>query len=286
MLSPDPATDASTPSADDLAEVAVYDTSRAAFERGLVVLSLGRPFWLVPSADNSKHRLLVEPNAFDAVREQLARYERESVHWPPTPVAAPTHKVDLIGPMLWAAVILATYRAQAEWPRLTTLGAVDAGQIFTHGQVWRAASALFLHASAEHVLANVLTGLFAFTALVTTFGRLRAWTLLAISAVTANLTVAAINFPGPYRSLGASTAIFAALGLMTGRAVRHSFGWRNIALPLATGFVVLALYGAGEHEVDVGAHLVGFLVGLATGFVAGHQGLDRIAEARRSGSAE
>jgi hypothetical protein len=38
--------------------------------------------------------------------------------------------------------------------------------------------------------------------------------------------------------------------------------------PLAAGLIVLALYGAGPQPIDVGAHLAGFLVGLATGFVA------------------
>jgi membrane associated rhomboid family serine protease len=93
--------------------------------------------------------------------------------------------------------------------------------------------------------------------------------------VLGNLAVATVNYPGPYSSVGASTAIFAAVGLLTGRAVRvswrssHPHRWRAMFTPFAAGLTVLALHGAGEQRVDVGAHLAGFVAGLALGFAAG-----------------
>ena len=43
---------------------------------------------------------------------------------------------------------------------------------------------------------------------------------IAIAAVAGNFAIAGLNYPGPYRSIGASTAVFAGLGLLTGRAIQ------------------------------------------------------------------
>jgi membrane associated rhomboid family serine protease len=90
--------------------------------------------------------------------------------------------------------------------------------------------------------------------------------------------VAALNQGNEYRSLGASTGIFAAIGLLTGRALRvvfranHPHRWRTLFVPFGTGLTVLALYGAGGQQVDVMAHLTGFCAGLMLGSIAGVNG--------------
>src|SRR5581483_10197627 len=93
--------------------------------------------------------------------------------------------------------------------------------------------------------------------------------------VAGNLAAAGINYPGPYQSIGASTAIFSAVGLLAGRALRiiaqtpMPGRWRAMFGPFATGVIVLGLYGAGGIRVDVGAHFTGFTAGLLLGIVAG-----------------
>jgi membrane associated rhomboid family serine protease len=83
---------------------------------------------------------------------------------------------------------------------------------------------------------------------------------------------AIVNHAGVYRSLGASTAVFGALGLLTGGAIRlvyrgnHPFRWRSLFVPVAAGLTVLGLYGAGDQRVDVVAHVTGFAAGLILGF--------------------
>jgi membrane associated rhomboid family serine protease len=102
-------------------------------------------------------------------------------------------------------------------------------------------------------------------------GRLRGWLLLALAATAGNLAVAAVNYPGPYRSIGASTAVFAGLGLLTGRAIRVLRGeggrlrWRPVFVPLAAGVTLLGLFGAGDVRTDVVAHVTGFAAGLMLG---------------------
>ena len=154
-------------------------------------------------------------------------------------------------------------------------GALDATAVFVSGEWWRLVTALFLHADASHVTSNALGGLLVFTATLSTLGWLRGWVLVGLASIVGNLAVAAVNFPQPYVSVGASTAIFAGVGLLTGRAVRiawrssHPYRWRAMFVPLAAGLTVLALHGAGGQRVDVGAHLTGFLAGVFFGFAAG-----------------
>ena len=258
----------------DLVEAGVYRTPAEGFEHGLVVLAFGWPYWLVPGEVG--FRLLVEPAALAVVREQLERFDRESAGWPPeAPAEADAERaVDLATPLLWSVVALASFDAQGRWPAWTQLGAVDAQAIFDRGEVWRALSALFLHADAGHLISNAFGGVMVFSALITTLGRARGWLLLALASVAGNLAAAGIYYPGPYRSVGASTAIFAALGLLTGHAVRRALRggpwlqWRELFVPLASGLVVLGLFGAGGIEIDVLAHATGFAAGLALGFAA------------------
>ncbi|HVU22981.1 MAG TPA: rhomboid family intramembrane serine protease [Opitutus sp.] len=258
----------------DLLEAGVYRTPAEGFEHGLVVLAFGWPYWLEPGEGG--FRLLVEPAAFASVREQLEKFDRESAGWPPpAEPAAPAAPVEIATPLLWLTAVFVSFDAQARWPGWTRLGAVDPQAMFRHGEWWRPFTALFLHADIGHLVSNALGGLLVFAALVSTIGRARGWALLALAAVAGNLAAAALHYPEEYRSVGASTAIFAALGLLTGRAVRvalrsgHPHRWRGLFVPLASGFAVLGLFGAGGVQIDVLAHATGFAAGLLLGFFAG-----------------
>lgn len=259
------------PPPENLVEAGVYASVGEGQARGLVVLALGEPYWLVPSTEG--YRLLVEDTTAARAREQLAAFERESVGWPPPPIVDrwSVREFDLLLPLLWSALVLFLFDLPEKW---IAAGTLDAQALFNQGEWWRPTTALFLHADAAHVISNALGGILIFTAVSGTFGRLRGWTSLVLAAVIGNIAVAAAHYPDPYRSVGASTAIFAGLGLLTGRAIRvgararHPHRWRAIFVPFATGVTVLALHGAGGVQVDVGAHLAGFIAGLGLGFVA------------------
>jgi membrane associated rhomboid family serine protease len=256
----------------ELAEAGVYATSAEGFEHGLVALSMGQAYWLVFS--DAGYRLLVEPPALALVREQLACFDRESIGWPPPPVVDhPTSpRAERFTPLVWAMGVLAMYAVQSGSPGVwEAAGALDSQAVFDRGEWWRVATALFLHADLGHVFANVVAGFFVFSAVTSTMGRLRGWLLLALAAAAGNLAVAALNYPGPYRSIGASTAVFAGLGLLTGRAIRVLCGengqlrWRTLFVPLAAGVTLLGLFGAGGLRTDVVAHAMGFAAGLVLG---------------------
>ena len=77
--------------------------------------------------------------------------------------------------------------------------------------------------------------------------------------------------PMGHRAVGASTAVFAALGLLSGYAWRQRLSLRERWLyrwaPLIAGASLLSLLGAGTEHVDVLGHLLGFVAGVLLGWV-------------------
>jgi membrane associated rhomboid family serine protease len=261
---------------EDLAEAGNYETAREGFERGLVVLSMGLSYWLMPSG--GRFRLLVEAKYLEPIRRQISCYDRESLYWPPKPesyLESPSRE-GFATPLLWAGALVIIFLLQCSRPGdLEKVGALDAAALFDRGEAWRLGSALFLHADLGHLVSNLLGGIFVFFSVVTVLGAQRGWLLILVSSLLGNLVAASINYPGPYHSLGASTAIFGGLGLLTGRALftvrktDHPHRIRTVIEPLAAGLALLGLFGAGGLHTDLVAHLGGFFSGLALGFFAG-----------------
>jgi membrane associated rhomboid family serine protease len=85
--------------------------------------------------------------------------------------------------------------------------------------------------------------------------------------------------PAGHRAVGASTAVFAALGLLVGFAWRHGLTLRDRFKyaygPVFGGVALLALLGAGDQHVDVLAHALGFVAGVATGWLYSRLGVPR-----------
>lgn len=219
--------------------------------------------------------MLVEPSAAAAVREQLILFDRESREWPPRSMidVPATPSFESFTPLLWSLSVLIVFWCQARWPAVTDTGMVDAPAIVGRGQVWRLLTALFLHANIGHLVANLLSGFFAFAAVLSTAGLRRGWLLIAAAGVLGNAVAAGLAYPQPYHSLGASTAIFGGVGLLTGRALRvvlrmnRPRRWQTWIVPVAAGLTVLGLFGAGAQQVDVVAHLTGFGSGAGLGLV-------------------
>ncbi len=156
-------------------------------------------------------------------------------------------------------------------------GKTHAGLI-RHGQWWRAVTALTLHADLAHLFGNIiiggLIGLFAGQLL----GSGLAWFSILIAGTAGNLLNAWIRQPD-HTSVGASTAVFAALGILAAYAWRRRLRRQAPGLarwaPLVGGAVLLSLLGTGGVRTDVAAHVTGFLSGLLLGTLYGSLG-DRV----------
>lgn len=145
------------------------------------------------------------------------------------------------------------------------------------GEWWRALTALTLHGDLPHLLANLASCLLFGGMLIPRFGQGVGWWMVLFSGFVGNLSHAWFYGGMEHRSLGASTGVFGALGLLTGGALIQAFGdgvrpsWWRWVLPLGAGFGLLATFGGGGHgqvpRVDVLAHLSGFGTGVIFGAV-------------------
>jgi len=149
-------------------------------------------------------------------------------------------------------------------------GSADAERIL-HGELWRTVTALTLHADLGHVLANALAGALFLGAVCAALGPGLGLALVLLSGASGNLVNALVQ--GSDRvSVGASTAVFGAVGLLSGLGVaqrRRRSRERRVWLPLAAGLAILAMLGTAGARVDPWAHLFGLLAGAALGIPVG-----------------
>jgi membrane associated rhomboid family serine protease len=79
--------------------------------------------------------------------------------------------------------------------------------------------------------------------------------------------------PEAQRSIGASTAVFAALGILSAYAwvleSASNLRWAKRLGPLIAGVMLLGLLGTGGERTDVVAHVTGFISGCAFGVIFG-----------------
>jgi rhomboid protease GluP len=215
--------------------------------------------------------------------EELSRYSVERGVRRSVPEVVQTHSGAAIGVFLYVLILLLTaYCAGnsmfgADW---LSLGAIDAD---ARGEWWRAVTALTLHLDQEHLLGNVLFGAVAGAAATRLLGPGVAWASILGAAALANYTEILIT-PITHRAVGASTAVFAALGLLSGMAWRQRLTLRERQwyrwAPLIAGICLLTLLGAGTAHVDVLGHGLGFLFGLGAGWICIRTGIPNNREPR------
>jgi rhomboid protease GluP len=202
--------------------------------------------------------------------DELNRYAIERGVRRSVPEVVQQHSGAAIGVFLYVSILLLTaYCAGnatfgADW---LSLGSLDAG---ARSEWWRAVTALTLHLDQEHLLGNVLFGAVAGAAASRLLGPGVAWASILGAATLANYAEILIT-PITHRAVGASTAVFAALGLLSGMAWRQRLTLRERLwyrwAPLIAGMCLLTLLGAGSAHVDVLGHALGFLFGLGVGWI-------------------
>jgi membrane associated rhomboid family serine protease len=244
-------------------------------------------FSLVLEAKSIEHEVLesgdswiltVPPALVQPAYDEIGRYSAERR----VPRAAVEHIEPFAGAALGSlgyvlVLLLAAYCAGiglfgADW---LALGALDAG---AGREWWRAVTALTLHLDQEHLLGNLLFGVFAGMAAGRLLGPGVAWASILGAGALANYAEILIA-PATHRAVGASTAVFAALGLLAGLAWRQRLTLRERRwyrwAPLIAGICLLTLLGAGTAHVDVLGHALGFLVGVGVGWLYARTGIPR-----------
>ncbi len=179
-----------------------------------------------------------------------------------------------IEPSIWSLSLLVIFYKVTQMPisiwRHTpvpwyNLGSVNAHFIF-QGEWWRLITGLTLHANLTHLMGNIFIGGVFIILLCRELGSGLGWFLSFFSGVLGNM-INTIVRGYPHDSIGASTAVFGAVGILGGI---RSIDKKNGALiqkmfPFAAGLGLVALLGTGGEHTDVGAHVFGFLAGFVLG---------------------
>jgi len=229
---------------------------------------------LLENRDDGMH-LRVPPEQYERAIHELRSYVRENEHWPPlTPPARPLFENTLA--TLSVLILLATFHnltrietslTGISMPDWIDLGNAQAGGILD-GQWWRLVTALTLHADWAHLSSNLAIGGIFVYFLCRELGSGLAWILLLSAGVLGNLVNAWVQSPG-HSSVGASTAVFGAVGILAAISLvryRHQLQHRW-PVPVAAALALLALLGTEGKNTDLGAHLFGFVYGGFLGLI-------------------
>ena len=274
--------------------VVVYRSARRAAcdERAFVLTAVLIANEIVE--EGGQFSLLVGQREAAHAAHHLHQYEEERrrprIKSPPLKLHPDAWRGALVYALL--LIVVAIVAAQ-HWFRadLFEAGAVDSNAMHA-GQWWRGWTALTLHWDLEHLLGNLVAGaLFGYFA-AQQLGNGRAWLLIVFGAGVANLIESTLVSDG-FISAGASTAVFAAVGLVAAHAwrQRRAFvlpGWRRIA-PLIGGVMLLAWLGTEGEHTDVLSHGLGFACGAMLGALSvsriGAAWLERLSQRWAAGMA-
>jgi membrane associated rhomboid family serine protease len=259
-------------------EVAEFESLDQAYDHGLVILAMGEACKVERDAERGTFALQAEPQPAPKIERELAAYAEElSAPAPARPFAdwAP-HDAGWPWIYTWIAALLGSFYMQVQHPTWSDWGASSAIPLFRDGEWWRPFTALFLHADLIHLGGNLLFGVF-FTYFVgRSMGAARGWPLIILCGAAGNALTDWIHYPDAFVSIGASTAVFAALGLLSGSGVAECWHKRpklplaRVFAPLLAGFVLLGMLGSSnDPRTDVLGHACGFLVGTIAGTISG-----------------
>jgi membrane associated rhomboid family serine protease len=220
-------------------------------------------------------QLLVPQARLEDARNELRLYSEKNRNWPPR-LPPPRALVENTLPTVSVLILLATFHnlallglttADMGFIDLHELGMAHAASILD-GQWWRLVTALTLHANLMHLAGNLAIGGTFIIFLCRELGSGLSWSLLLGSGILGNLINAIVQSPD-HRSVGASTAVFGAVGIFAAismmRYRRHLL--RRWFVPVAAGLALLALLGAEGKQTDLGAHLFGFVFGILFGTI-------------------
>lgn len=136
-----------------------------------------------------------------------------------------------------------------------------------HGELYRSVTSLMLHANTSHLMGNIVGIAIFGTAVCTIMGWGVGWLMILATGIVGNL-INALLYTSGHISVGASTAIFGAIGILSAHQFFKKFkqsGQKIKAfIPLSSGLALLGILGSGENS-DLMAHLFGFLSGILLG---------------------
>jgi rhomboid protease GluP len=274
----EPAKEPETDPFGGLTAIGPVPSERKARDYALVLQSMS--IWHVLRRPYPSWVVLVRDEDYARAADAIDRYEAENRDWPPHPARERSrYPTSAVVPALFAALVLFYF---VTGPANDHVRWFQRGEAVTRlvlsAEPWRAVTALTLHADSAHVLGNAVSGTIFASAVQRRLGSGGSAIAVLASGILGNVANAFWHHSSGdvgHRSIGASTAVFGAVGILaaTQMAIDHApraerRPWTDLAGPLVGGLALLGALGAGGENTDLGAHLFGFLGGLVVGLFA------------------
>jgi rhomboid protease GluP len=236
---------------------------------GLVLDAYALPYSTKRS--DSGWEIWVDETIHNRALELIEQYIVENPHIPiPDSQETETYQRTFTG--IWASLILMVcsiaVNMSGNADKIVSEYGASAYDIL-HGEFYRTVTALMLHSGYPHLAGN-MAGIAIFgTAVCSITGAGVGWLMILLTGILGNLANAAL-FRYGHISIGASTAVFGAIGILAAYQLSKKIkmpGQRMKAwLPFAGGLALLGLLGSSMHS-DVTAHLFGFTAGICLGLL-------------------
>jgi rhomboid protease GluP len=264
--------------AEDWVDVGTYRSLDDAYDHGLVILAMGESIRVAEGNEPGEFDLQAEAEAAPKVFEELEEYAEESRQKERTAVIPSNwarHPAGWLYVLVWATALLVVFYLQQNDSSLAERGASSSIGLLDRGEWWRPFTALFLHADGPHIVGNLGTGTVFGLLVSKSLGPAKGWAMILLSGAAGNAMTSWLTHPEPFSSLGASTAVFGALGILSGVGVVENIREKmrmpllRVVAPLIARFILLGWLGgaAPGSGTDVFGHVFGFCAGMVAGIV-------------------
>jgi membrane associated rhomboid family serine protease len=266
----------------DLRVVFESRSRRACKDRALVLASARIPYQLIEDAASCA--LVVPAEHSPRAADELRLYEEENPPQLPRKPVHFEHQDGVPGVVAYLLVVcfVGWMAGESTFSRdWLTAGRID-GELLRAGEWWRSVTALTLHSGLRHLAGNIIFGTFFGLFAGRLLGPGVAWLVILLAGAAGN-TLNTLLLESSHRSIGASTGVFAALGLLAGFVWRGKLmsqeRWTYRVGPIVGGLALLMYTGTGDANTDIGAHLMGFVCGFGGGLLLAPV-RDRLGDAR------
>ena len=231
--------------------------------------ALGIPYEILLAEERSM--IVVPAESVEQAKYELWQYDQENRKQKPRDKGiTPVYQSGVPGVAIYVAIIclVAWFAGEALFNRnWFAVGRVD-GELIRDGEWWRTITALTLHSGVRHLAGNIVFGILFGLMAGRLVGSGIAWFGVVVASGAANFLNTSL-LESTHRAIGASTAVFAALGLVSGFVWRAKLmaqdRWPLRLGPIVGGIALLAYTGTGDANTDIGAHLAGFVCGFLSG---------------------
>ncbi len=234
----------------------------------LLLLSRSVPFSM--ESDLFQQSFYIPLNYQSFVQSELGKFLKENRNWPP--VMAIQQGLTFRFSLVHLAVVICLTLFHWRLDRLPHAGKwTESGMLVVEkvlsGEWARTFTALTLHADGAHLLSNLL-GLLVFVGGVHQFtGAGLSWLLVLLAGALGNFGTS-VFYQTAHNAVGASTAVFGAVGLMGAFGVKRYLTQKpfrkRFFIPLVGALGLFAMLGTNPSS-DVMSHVFGLFSGIVMG---------------------